>query len=196
MVNNVPLQQPQASGTPQRHCADAAAATAGIGDAKRSRPTDLPLPQQSAPGTPRRRTRQDALNLPSRTLSTIHQDVHDKLRSRTGPSSKHHLWNRAEELLHTMTVEPPPLLCADMTTTLLKNRVWCTSLRENSQRSIVVVHQRVTQHPCPRRITNVACLASDTKYTRHCAKSLDSTRKMKLDGNRPGRHQEAQIDVP
>ena len=69
-----------------------------------------------------------------------------------------------------------------MTNTLLKNRVWGTSrcsFRENSQRSIVVVHQRVSQHPCPRRITNVACLASDEKYARHCAKSLDSTRKMK-----------------
>ena len=85
----------------------------------------LPLPQQSAPRTPRRRTRQDAQKLPSRTLSTIHQDVHDKLRarrgkdlfrnraglqhcrnlrSRTGPSSKHHLWNRAEELLHLCCV--------------------------------------------------------------------------------------------
>ena len=55
-----------------------------------------------------------------------------------------------------------------MTTTLSKNRVWDTSrcsLRENSQPSIVVIHQRVSQHPCPRRITNVACLASDAKDT-------------------------------
>ena len=36
------------------------------------------------------------------------------LKSRTGLYSKHHLWNRAEELLHTVTVVPPRLLCADM----------------------------------------------------------------------------------
>ena len=63
---NVPLPQQLASGTPRRHCAEAAAATAGIGDAGTSRPTRIAL--QSAPGT---------LNLPSRTLSTIHQDVRD-----------------------------------------------------------------------------------------------------------------------
>ena len=36
------------------------------------------------------------------------------LKSRTGRFSKHHLWNRAEELLHTVTVVPPRLLCAEM----------------------------------------------------------------------------------
>ena len=38
IVNYVPLPQQLASGTPQRHCADAAAATAGIRDAGTSGP--------------------------------------------------------------------------------------------------------------------------------------------------------------
>ena len=93
-----------------------------------------------------------------------------------------------------MTVEPPPLLCADMKRekTLSAAHNWNDhhAVEEQSLGHIPLFFAReqsteyccrtpeVSQHPCPR-ITNVACLASDAKYARHCAKSLDSTRKMK-----------------
>ena len=164
-----------------------------------------PLPQQLALGTPQRLDhlglplpQQSALNLPSRTLSTIHQDVRDlsatsamlsrnsrqqgrrnvrtdkecrcrnsKLEGRRNVKDWAERQHKKSRLVHR------PQLSRSSEPKVEQEQ--SQSSHGTVQYASLVESSWIAQHPCPRRIINVACLASDAKYARHCAKSVDST---------------------